>query len=332
MSFFLNTNINVNINSNYNKAHYGDTPSVAILLCTYNGARFLADQLDSLEAQTHQNWVVFASDDGSTDQTLEILKKYQAKWPKGKLTIRSGPQKGYCQNFLFLACDPQIKANYYAFCDQDDFWLPTKLTAGISSLTINGYMDHSVPKLYGGKTIYVDKNLKEFGQSASFNYPKIFRNALVQTMAGGNTLIFNQATKSILEKTQGVNPASHDWWLYLVVSGAGGLCIYDPHPQILYRQHKNSLVGENRTIIAKFKRLYFLLGGRYKELVNMNIEALIQQKKILNRNSSELLEKFIIMRQSNIIMRLRLLTVCGLFRQTRNGTIALFIAIIFNQI
>jgi glycosyltransferase involved in cell wall biosynthesis len=75
-------------------------PLVAIMLCTYNGAKFLAEQLDSLETQTHQNWLIIASDDGSTDQTLEILQQYQAKWPSGKLAIRSGPQKGFCQNFF----------------------------------------------------------------------------------------------------------------------------------------------------------------------------------------------------------------------------------------
>lgn len=74
-----------------NLSPVSDAPLVAILLCTYNGARFLAQQLDSLEAQTHQNWTVFASDDGSTDQTLEILQQYQEKWPSGKLSIRSGP-------------------------------------------------------------------------------------------------------------------------------------------------------------------------------------------------------------------------------------------------
>ena len=114
-----------------------NTPLAAILLCTYNGARFLAEQLDSLEAQTHQNWIVISSDDGSTDQTLEILYQYQAKWPAGKLTIRSGPQKGFCQNFLSLACDPEIKADYYAFCDQDDVWLIDKLKMGINNIGLN---------------------------------------------------------------------------------------------------------------------------------------------------------------------------------------------------
>lgn len=122
------------IKKNFSLAPNLDAPLVAILLCTYNGARFLAEQLESLEYQTHQNWVVIASDDGSTDLTLEILQQYQAKWPSGKLTIRGGPQKGFSQNFLSLACDPEIKANYYAFCDQDDVWLPEKLEIAVGNI------------------------------------------------------------------------------------------------------------------------------------------------------------------------------------------------------
>jgi len=320
------------IDENLNLNHSPHTLTVAILLCTYNGARFLADQLDSLEAQTHQNWVVIASDDGSTDQTLEILQNYRSKWPPGKLTIRKGTHKGYCQNFLSLACAPEIKANYYAFCDQDDVWLPTKLTTGISSMTINGGMDHSAPMLYGGKTIYVDENLKKIGYSTEFNYPKVFRNALVQSMAGGNTLMFNQASKSLLEKTSGVDPASHDWWLYLLVSGVEGLCIFDVTPQVLYRQHKANLVGQNRSFIAKLRRLYFLFGGKFRGLVDMNITALTQHKTLFTKNTRDLIDSFVIMRSSNLLKRVRLLSVCGIFRQTRYGTIGLFIAILLNQI
>jgi glycosyltransferase involved in cell wall biosynthesis len=92
---------------------------VAILLATFNGDRFLSAQLDSLESQLHQDWFVIASDDGSTDNTLKILQKYQERWPEGKLSIRTGPEQGFCHNFLSMACDSAIKADFYAFCDQD---------------------------------------------------------------------------------------------------------------------------------------------------------------------------------------------------------------------
>jgi glycosyltransferase involved in cell wall biosynthesis len=116
------------------------SPLVAILMGTKNGQRFLAEQLDSLIAQTHQNWVLIASDDGSTDDTLRILKAYQAKWPEGKLIIKEGPKRGFCTNFQSMACDPSIRADYYAFCDQDDVWLPTKLDVALTNIIANQFL------------------------------------------------------------------------------------------------------------------------------------------------------------------------------------------------
>ena len=101
--------------------------SVAILLGTYNGERFLEAQLDSLESQTARHWKLYVSDDGSTDATLDIIQRYQSKWSADKIQYQLGPQKGFAQNFLSLACDPDIKADYFAFCDQDDVWLPEKI-------------------------------------------------------------------------------------------------------------------------------------------------------------------------------------------------------------
>ncbi len=216
MTNLINKKLNLGPSSHLS----GDTPLVVVLLCTYNGARFLAEQLDSLQAQTHQNWVVIASDDGSTDQTLRILQQYQVKWPAGKLTIVSGPQKGFCQNFLSLACEPQIVADYYAFCDQDDVWLPNKLEIAVSNITLNQQL--SVPYLYCGRTNYVTDNLKPCGTSPLFFSPPSFRNALVPSIAGGNTMVFNQASKRLMEGAGPLDVPSHDWWMYILVTGSGG--------------------------------------------------------------------------------------------------------------
>ena len=173
-------------------------PSVAILLGTYNGERFLEAQLDSLEAQSVTNWTLYVSDDGSTDATLDIIHRYQSKWGTDKIQYRLGPQKGFAQNFLSLACDTSIKADYYAFCDQDDVWLPEKLSIALEHIAC----ESSTGQLYayGGRTTYTDENLKSIGLSPLFVFPRTFRNALIQSIAGGNTMAFNQATKTLLEK------------------------------------------------------------------------------------------------------------------------------------
>ncbi len=100
---------------------------VAILLCTHQGERFLARQLDSVAAQTHADWRIWVSDDHSTDGTLEILECYRREWGDERISWVRGPGKGFVANFLGLACDPRIEADYFAFCDQDDLWDPDKL-------------------------------------------------------------------------------------------------------------------------------------------------------------------------------------------------------------
>ncbi len=125
-------------------------PSVAILMGTFNGEKFLREQLDSIATQTHQNWVVVASDDGSCDATLEILRDYQKRWGPERIEIRNGPQKGFAQNFLSMACDPRIKADFYAFCDQDDVWLPEKLAVAIDHIETNANLNH--PYVFCGRS------------------------------------------------------------------------------------------------------------------------------------------------------------------------------------
>jgi glycosyltransferase involved in cell wall biosynthesis len=321
------------IEENSKNAAFGAGPLVAILMGTHNGARFLPEQLDSLAAQTHQNWVLIASDDGSTDDSLRILKAYQAKWPTGKLIIKEGPNQGFCVNFLSMACDPQIHANYYAFCDQDDVWLPNKLEVAVGNIaTHQAHKDVTLPYLYCGRTSYVSEKLEPIGISPLFVFPAKFRNALVQSIAGGNTMVFNQETKLALEKVGIVDVPSHDWWLYLLVSGIGGEVYYDKVPQILYRQHDDSIVGENRSFASKCFRAYTLLRGRFRNWNTKNIEALFVVKGMLTQDNKEILRLFRLLRSAKLIDRFRLMGVCGLYRQTWRGTMTLFLAALLKKI
>ena len=104
------------------------SPRIAILMCTYNGENFLEEQLDSIENQDYKNWTLYVNDDGSKYKTLDILKAYQKKWGVKKLHIRRGPQKGFSQNFLQIITDKKIHADLYFLSDQDDIWMPHKLS------------------------------------------------------------------------------------------------------------------------------------------------------------------------------------------------------------
>ncbi len=304
--------------------------SVAIFMSTYNGQQFLAEQLQSIEQQAHRNWRVLLSDDGSSDDTLLIAKQFQQQWGNDRLLIRQGPKQGFCLNFLSMACDPIIKADYYAFSDQDDVWMADKLARALAYF--ESVSEPSLPRVYCGRTQNVDEQLNSLGYSPLFALPRSFRNALVQSIAGGNTMVFNQAAKELIEQAGLLKVVSHDWWLYQLIKGAGGVVFYDPEPSILYRQHANGLVGANLSIGARYDRFIFAINGGFKQWNTINYEALCSVKHLLTKDSRDILRLFGAFRGAKFKDRVRLLEVCGLYRQTWQGTISLWIATLINKV
>lgn len=296
----------------------------------YNGAKYIGEQLESIANQTHKNWRLIISDDGSTDGTPTHVERHTNGWQNGQVEVRQGPKKGFCQNFLSMACDPGIEADYYAFADQDDVWLPEKLEVAIRHIEKHAQLME--PYLYCGRTSYVRDNLKPYAQSPLFVYPRTFRNALVQSIAGGNTMVFNRAAKKLIEKAGLVPAVSHDWWLYQLITGAGGRVHYDQDSYILYRQHEDALIGGNNSIINKLERIIMVFRGQFRTWINQNITSLEQASGCLNHGAQEILDIFKRLRGSNIKHRLRMLEVCGLYRQTWRGTISLFIAAFINKL
>src|SRR5260221_11360073 len=216
-------------------------PAVTILLCTVNGERFLADQLASLERQTFKNWKLIASDDGSTDRTKSVLLGFQKSFAPGKVEIVEGPRRGAPANFLFQACVENLASEYYAFCDQDDVWEADKLARAIAALERT---DPGIPALYGSRTRLVDEDDNEIGLSPLFQRKPEFRSALVQSIAGGNTIVFNQKPRELLVFCGAdVDVPSHDWRLFQVTSACGGQVHYDVWPSVRYRQHAHNVIG-----------------------------------------------------------------------------------------
>ena len=308
---------------------YSSAPSVVILMCTFNGAKYIKEQLDSFGAQTHQNWRLVVSDDGSTDGTLDILGAYQARWGEARMQIRSGPQQNFRKNFLSLMCDQDIRSDFYALADQDDVWLPEKLAVAVAHLA---GQDETVPHAYGGRTIYVDANLRELGLSPEFCYPRSFRNALVQSIAGGNTMVFNQAAKTLLERAGVQKIVSHDWWTYQLVEGAGGRVYFDPNPYILYRQYPGALVGANVSLRATWVRFIMLLQGNFKMWNTVNCDSLLKVRHLLLPQHVDIVTEFLRLREGNVIQRVRMIGVCGLFRQGWHGNLSLIVAVILKRI
>lgn len=306
------------------------TTHICLLMATYNGEKFLAEQLESIEKQTHKNWRLVITDDGSSDNTLSIARQFQQKWGHNRLEIRQGPQQGFCQNFLSIACDITICADLYAFSDQDDVWMADKLSRAVAYFKANN--DSQFPSVYCGRTEIVDENLNSLGFSPLFTLPRSFRNAIVQSIAGGNTMVFNQSAKELLEKAGLQQVVSHDWWLYQIAKGAGGSVYYDPEPSLLYRQHAHGLIGANTSFKGKIDRVFYVLNGRFKEWNNKNYAALCCVQPLLTKDNQEILSMFGKFRGARLKDRVRLLEVCGLYRQTWKGTFNLWLATIINKV
>lgn len=309
--------------------HCASPPKVAILLGSYQGQAYLAQQLDSIAAQTHSNWEMHVSDDGSVDDTPAILEQYRRRW-NGRLSVRAGPANGFSANFLSLTRHAESDAAFFCFSDQDDIWEADHLERALDKLRLH---DDAVPALYCSRTQYITEDGAHMGFSTLFKRPPGFRNALVQNIGGGNTMVFNRAARNLLINVQGpVEVVSHDWWVYLLVSGAGGHVIYDDYPGVRYRQHGSNMMGQNVTIGARLARLKLLLLGRFRKWNGANLAALDLAQDYLTPENLRIKRLFERARRGNIFVRLTSLYRSGIYRQFMSDNLALWIIALLNRL
>jgi len=304
--------------------------TVAVLLSAYNGAKYIAEQLDSIINQTHRNWVLHISDDGSTDGTLDIVRDYISIGYGGVIHLHDGPRKGFAQNFLSLVRRESIVADYYVFCDQDDVWLPGKLERALSFCAKE---DPSRPFLYCSRTRLIDEQGQPIGFSSLFDRPVGFGNALVQSLAGANTMLFNNAARNMLRQVPlAANIVSHDWLAYMLVSGCGGKVFYDPQPFIDYRQHQANLVGANTGLFDRLGRLARVFGGTFHYWNECNLVILQQFERNLTAENREVLSRFSAARRVRGYKAASLLGRSGVYRQSRLEDWAMKMAAVIGKI
>jgi glycosyltransferase involved in cell wall biosynthesis len=300
---------------------------VAIWLATRDGAAFLDQQLASLAAQTHPSIDIWASDDGSTDGTLDILAGWQSRWLKGAFKVSDGPRGGFAENFRALISNEAIEADFFACCDQDDLWEPHKLEVALAWMRS---ADGSRPLLFCSRTLTVSDTGTPIGMSPLFRRPPSFRNALVQSLAGGNTMVLNRAARDIVAlASRRARFVSHDWWIYLLVTGAGGIVHYSPEPLVRYRQHPGNLVGANVSWQARLERARMLAGGRFAQWNEVNLAGLFQNRDLLTPDALAALELFDRARKGRLPAAIRDLRRSRVYRQTPQGTLALWAALAF---
>lgn len=298
---------------------------VTVLLCSYNGGRYLPAQLDSILEQQGCQPAIVISDDGSTDGSLDVLQRYAASYPQ--VSWRMGPAQGFVRNFFSLINDADIAGEYFALADQDDLWTPDHLTRALARLAD---VPAGVPALYASRTRLIDAEGVEIGWSPHHAREPGFHNALIQNIASGNTMVFNRAARELLAQLGAhAMPVWHDWALYQVVTACGGQVFYDHQPTVLYRQHGGNAIGALWTMGSRWYRLRMLLKGRFRDWNTRNLEALEGVAQHVTPENQSLLQRFMAVRQRRTPWgRVLGLYQLGLYRQTSMGQFALFMAAI----
>lgn len=295
--------------------------SVALLLSTFNGERFLPEQLASLTAQTHRDWVLYWRDDGSTDATPRLMRGFVADLPEGSGVALDDPGRwGPTESFLRLLRRAASAHEWVAFVDQDDVWRPEKLARAVARLQT---VKRGRPALYCSRQVLVDAALRPLGQSPVVCRSPGFPAALIQNVATGCTVVMNREAAMLVAGSVAPAATFHDWWCYLVVAALGGEVVADEAAPVLYRQHAENAVGAPA---GRFGRGFAALRrgpGPFMTLLRQHVAALLDQPELAApaaRQQLRVLEQGLGGRWKE---RLRVLRMPGLRRQTALET-ALF--------
>jgi glycosyltransferase involved in cell wall biosynthesis len=288
------------------------TPKVVILLSTFNGSLYLQEQLKSLVAQTHQNWVLCWRDDGSSDDSLSIMRSFNQDVGKDKCFElgHSTDRVGATKSFLWLL-NAAPAGDFVAFADQDDVWLPNKIERAISVLS--GYTQ--VPCLYSARQRLVDKDLQ--GSRLSTKYPSLstFLGCLTQNRATGHTIVMNQKAADLLTISFPPEITHHDWWCSIVVSACGGQVVFDEQTNTLYRQHKANLIGNNKPFLRRALAALARGPAIYMTVMEQHIAGLLQMEPNLSQEAKKNLNILIKALNGSIFWRLKALSIKEFRRQ-----------------
>ncbi|MBF0786617.1 MULTISPECIES: glycosyltransferase family 2 protein [unclassified Streptococcus] len=303
-------------------------PTVAIIMSTYNGENYLREQIESLLQQERVEVSIFVRDDGSQDTTLEILESYK----EHLIFVKDGGQnRGVGNSFMEALYQAGLEYDYYAFCDQDDVWLPNKLLQAIE-------MIGSIPKptLYCSNQLLVNQDLEQIGLRHQRTLDTSSLQILNDNLVTGCTMVWNQALQELLHHSPN-RPSSelltvriHDVWVAMVASAVGEI-LYDSNAFIYYRQHEQNVVGvrKENIYVNWYKKLRnkskrngrsLLAQEVVEKFEDMMGEPLLSELKIVSAYQRNFLSKLALIRNSHI------------FSLSNESKWALRLKIIFNLI
>lgn len=298
-------------------------PRVAILLSTFNGERFLREQLDSLLAQSHGNWVLYWRDDGSSDNTVAMLRDFAAAarpercMPIADTAERLRPTASFLA-LLRAVHDGGEPHDFVAFADQDDVWLPEKLARGVAALRC---VPDGVPAMYCARQMLVDAALRPIGVSPRLARSPCFPASLAQNVTTGCTIMLNRSAAALVAGSEPARATLHDWWCYLVVTASGGQLLHDDEPVVLYRQHGANLVGAPRSTARRAVAAMRRGPSVFMNVLRQHVEALQTQPQLLSPVARRQLAVIDRALRGGMVRRLMVLRMRDLHRQTLSETL-----------
>jgi glycosyltransferase involved in cell wall biosynthesis len=252
-------------------------------MATYNGARYIEQQIESILAQSNQDWQLIIRDDGSDDNTVSIIENYAAKHRgKIKLIQDDGSQLGATLNFGHLL--EHTDTEYIMFSDQDDVWLPNKVELTLNTFKEAEKIYHDMPLLVHTDLRVVDFDLNIIADSM-WSYQKLFpdignnlKKIMAHNVVTGSAMMINRKAKEVSIPIPR-EAIMHDWWIALNVAKHGKI-VYVSTPSILYRQHSKNAIGAQRArkidvfhFLRKLCHLRKLLSTHYRMVKKFNPDA-----------------------------------------------------------
>jgi len=232
---------------------------ISILMTTYNGEKFVSEQIDSLLNQTNQNFKLFINDDASDDSTFSLISKYMQENPDRIIVSQNKVNSGSAKsNFIKMMVSGEYKNDYVMLCDQDDVWLPDKIEVSLAKmLEMETEFGKDTPILVHTDLTVVNDALEvisnSFRRSINVNFAKTkLKNQVVQSMVTGCTVMYNRALAELLTEIPSYI-AMHDWWLTINASAFGKVVAID-RQTVLYRQHSKNEIGAKDVRSIRYKK------------------------------------------------------------------------------
>ena len=299
---------------------------IDILMATYNGEKYLCEQLDSILRQSNKNWRLIIRDDCSTDNTVTIIQEYQAQYPDKVVLIQADSPSGSAQNNFFQLIkywQQHGDANYIMFADQDDVWMQNKIQRTLHHMQmLEQHYGRNIPLLVHTDLMVVDTELNVINpsmfamQNMDANRNQL-NHILVQNIVTGCTMMVN---KPLLDMVAEIpqHAIMHDMWLALIAAAFGQIDFVD-EAAILYRQHGNNANGAKNVRTLRYF-LWKLIGA--KEIHHGLIKQYRQADELLNlygtmldEQQQNMLQAYGAMESYNIMQKYRVLKNYKLYKK-----------------